>query len=267
MEFYGFNVLMTIYVVVLFIILTPGVLISLPLKASRNIKAVVHGLLFAALYHLTQKTVYDYLNVEGFKAKLPTCKKGFDLTSNHNLCCKHGYEFRRAKGKHHSYVYFCRNKQGAHRKPIPSIVANKPKPVPKPTPVPIPEPDVVANSDVGAKPSVKDLQASLEAQGKVVVFRQPNYQGDSYVFTDGWLLANMLTTMVNGTPLDNTVKSIILPAGVTAELYDDLYWEGKMIYINKSVSDLSKIPFENTNNNWSNRIGSVWWYPGDSRPD
>jgi hypothetical protein len=51
------HILMSIYVALLFVILTPGVLITLPPNSSRLTVAVVHGVVFALVYYLTHKTV------------------------------------------------------------------------------------------------------------------------------------------------------------------------------------------------------------------
>lgn len=51
------HILMSIYVALLFVILTPGVLITLPPNSSRLTVAVVHGVVFALVYCLTHKTV------------------------------------------------------------------------------------------------------------------------------------------------------------------------------------------------------------------
>ena len=51
------HILMSIYVALLFVILTPGVLITLPPNSSRLTVAVVHGVVFALVYHFTHKTV------------------------------------------------------------------------------------------------------------------------------------------------------------------------------------------------------------------
>jgi len=57
---------MSLFVVLLFVLLTPGVLVTLPSKGSSKLTvAVVHGLVFALLYSLLHKTVWSYL-YEGF---------------------------------------------------------------------------------------------------------------------------------------------------------------------------------------------------------
>ena len=63
-----FNLGMSLFVAALFVLLTPGVVLSLPKNGPLLHKAVVHGLLFAVLYHLTHKTVWNFLRSEGFAA-------------------------------------------------------------------------------------------------------------------------------------------------------------------------------------------------------
>jgi hypothetical protein len=60
------NLLSFVYVVILFVLLTPGVLVKLPPKGSLLTVAIVHGLVFALIYHLTHRTVYR-LSVDGFE--------------------------------------------------------------------------------------------------------------------------------------------------------------------------------------------------------
>lgn len=50
------NIGMIIYIIVLFVILTPGVLLTLPSKDGNNIvTAIVHGLIFAIIFELFHK--------------------------------------------------------------------------------------------------------------------------------------------------------------------------------------------------------------------
>ena len=61
------NLLVTLYVAVLFMALTPGVLLTLPKGGSKLVVAVVHGLVFALVYHFTNKLVLKMsLSSEGF---------------------------------------------------------------------------------------------------------------------------------------------------------------------------------------------------------
>jgi hypothetical protein len=72
---------MTLYVAALFVLLTPGVLVKLPPKGSLLTVAIVHGLVFALIYHLTHKVVYR-MSVDGFEnspmnADMPVKKEKF----------------------------------------------------------------------------------------------------------------------------------------------------------------------------------------------
>ena len=53
------NIMMSLYVAILFVLLTPGVLVYIPKHASKLTTAVVHGLIFAVVYHFTYKMVYN----------------------------------------------------------------------------------------------------------------------------------------------------------------------------------------------------------------
>ena len=63
-----FSYLMTAFTALLFVVLTPGILVTLPSKASDKIVvALVHGLIFALVYHLIHKAVWGALHkYEGF---------------------------------------------------------------------------------------------------------------------------------------------------------------------------------------------------------
>jgi uncharacterized membrane protein len=63
-----FSYLMTAFTALLFVVLTPGVLLTLPSKASSNLTIVlVHGVIFALVYHLLHKTVKGLIQkYEGF---------------------------------------------------------------------------------------------------------------------------------------------------------------------------------------------------------
>ncbi len=64
---FEFNIGMTLFVTALFVALTPGVVVSLPSRGSLLQKAVVHGVLFAVIYHLIHKSVWNFLTEEGFQ--------------------------------------------------------------------------------------------------------------------------------------------------------------------------------------------------------
>ena len=51
------NIIMFFYVFLLFVLLTPGILLSLPPKGSKWSMAIVHGLVFALVWCLTNNYV------------------------------------------------------------------------------------------------------------------------------------------------------------------------------------------------------------------
>ena len=61
------NIGVSIYIAIVFIVLTPGVLFSIPPHSSTLIKAVVHGILFGFIYFFTNKRVWQMVTTEGFK--------------------------------------------------------------------------------------------------------------------------------------------------------------------------------------------------------
>jgi hypothetical protein len=68
------HLLKTLYVVILFVLLTPGVLLRLPPKGSLLTVAIVHGLVFALIYHFTHRIVYT-ISLDGFEDAEPEMKK------------------------------------------------------------------------------------------------------------------------------------------------------------------------------------------------
>jgi hypothetical protein len=50
--------MMLLFIVVLFFLLTPGVLLSLPSGGSLMTKAAFHAIVFGIIYHLTHRMVY-----------------------------------------------------------------------------------------------------------------------------------------------------------------------------------------------------------------
>jgi hypothetical protein len=61
------HVLMLAYAALLFVVLTPGVLLRLPPNGSKMAVAVTHGLVFAVVWHFTHKMVWR-VAYEGFQA-------------------------------------------------------------------------------------------------------------------------------------------------------------------------------------------------------
>ena len=67
------NILFTVYVFILFFVLTPGILITLPRKSSKMIVSLVHGLIFASILTLSGHYVWKLSNsiFEGAQPKTP----------------------------------------------------------------------------------------------------------------------------------------------------------------------------------------------------
>jgi len=69
------NLVESIYIVILFVVLTPGVLISLPPGSSKLVIAVTHGIVFLVIYRLTLDFVLSLSETtEGFKYSNPNPK-------------------------------------------------------------------------------------------------------------------------------------------------------------------------------------------------
>ena len=52
---------MSLFVVALFFVLTPGILTTLPRGGSKTTVALTHAVIFALVYHFTHKAVWKYL--------------------------------------------------------------------------------------------------------------------------------------------------------------------------------------------------------------
>jgi hypothetical protein len=60
--------LMLVVMALLFAALTPGVLVWLPFGASRKVAALVHGLVFAVVWHFLHRPIAQLLSsVEGME--------------------------------------------------------------------------------------------------------------------------------------------------------------------------------------------------------
>jgi hypothetical protein len=53
------NIFMALYAFVLFFLLTPGILLSLPPKGSKMVVALTHAAVFAIVWQLTAKMVWN----------------------------------------------------------------------------------------------------------------------------------------------------------------------------------------------------------------
>jgi hypothetical protein len=67
------NWLFSLYVAILFFILTPAVLLRIPKNGSKYTVAAVHAIIFALLLHFTGKWVWNFsMRMEGFSEGLLT---------------------------------------------------------------------------------------------------------------------------------------------------------------------------------------------------
>jgi hypothetical protein len=53
------NWLITIYLAILFFVLTPGILVSLPPRGNKFTVAAFHAVVFAIVWHFTHKLVWN----------------------------------------------------------------------------------------------------------------------------------------------------------------------------------------------------------------
>jgi hypothetical protein len=62
------DLVLALYTALLFVVLTPGILLTLPKGGSKLTVAAVHGLVFAVVLYFTAKIVVDIstMNKEGF---------------------------------------------------------------------------------------------------------------------------------------------------------------------------------------------------------
>ena len=71
------NWIVTIYCAILFFVLTPKILVSLPPKSGKLVVAATHAIIFAIIFHFTNKIVYMNTMKLGL---LFMGKEGFDET-------------------------------------------------------------------------------------------------------------------------------------------------------------------------------------------
>ena len=70
-----------IYMVVLFMALTPGVLVNLPPRCSKYVVLATHAVIFTAVWQLTHKTIGRL--TEGFAAEVgSSCSENSHCASN-----------------------------------------------------------------------------------------------------------------------------------------------------------------------------------------
>jgi hypothetical protein len=59
------KVFLVLYTVLLFFLLTPGILVTLPSKKNKTLIALTHAILFGIIYHFTHKLVSSIEGLEG----------------------------------------------------------------------------------------------------------------------------------------------------------------------------------------------------------
>lgn len=65
-----YHLFMFLYTAVLFYVLTPGILLSLPPKGSKMLVAATHAVVFALVYKFTYKAAYRFsMSLDGFQDK------------------------------------------------------------------------------------------------------------------------------------------------------------------------------------------------------
>jgi hypothetical protein len=87
--------LMVLFVAVLFVALTPGVLVTLPPRSSKLVVAATHGVLFALAYHFTHAAAWSVLY--GGKEGACDCKHGSCGSDGKCKSCNEGYEMKDGK--------------------------------------------------------------------------------------------------------------------------------------------------------------------------
>jgi hypothetical protein len=65
-----FHPVMTALTALLFVVLTPGILVTIPAKGSKIIVALTHGIIFALVYYLLHKSLLHVTKkFEGFQSQ------------------------------------------------------------------------------------------------------------------------------------------------------------------------------------------------------
>jgi hypothetical protein len=85
-----FHPLMTIFTALLFVALTPGILVTLPPKGKPLVVALTHGVVFALIYAVTHKAVYHFTKqYEGFQEQyvFPVAIKNGEMCQAQTCMC------------------------------------------------------------------------------------------------------------------------------------------------------------------------------------
>jgi hypothetical protein len=95
-------ILVSLYAAILFFVLTPGILLSLPKGGSKFQVAAVHALVFAVIFHFTHKLVWRFsISLEGFTegADVTYYTDAACTTQSKNTNSVHGEYHKDASGK------------------------------------------------------------------------------------------------------------------------------------------------------------------------
>jgi len=87
-----FHPVMTALTALLFIVLTPGILVTIPPKGSKIVVALVHGLIFALVYCIFHKALWHLTKkLEGFQNGsdyvFPPAIKNGDICKTQTCMC------------------------------------------------------------------------------------------------------------------------------------------------------------------------------------
>ena len=64
------SLVVSLYAAILFFLLTPAILVSLPPRGGKYTVAAVHALVFAIVFHFTHKSVWRFgVSLEGMDTK------------------------------------------------------------------------------------------------------------------------------------------------------------------------------------------------------
>lgn len=93
-----FHPLMSAFVAILFFLLTPGILVSLPRKGNKFVVAATHAVIFSLVFHLTYKSVLNFFydNSEGFGTNLENTRDTMQTTLNNTVDLKKKIELTKS---------------------------------------------------------------------------------------------------------------------------------------------------------------------------
>ena len=83
-----FKPLMSLAIAVLFFLLTPGVLVSLPSGKGKYVVAATHAVIFALVFHFTHKAIQEFVQqYERFTGAAPACAAPGSKPAAGAACC------------------------------------------------------------------------------------------------------------------------------------------------------------------------------------